>query len=172
MQNNKLPKQDRILQYDLKHAISSKPLIGLWRLLTGYQLEYVAATILIGLSAFSKTITYLLLQFFIDNYLITQTSPYPVILIPLGFVGLAILQGAFTFFSGKFAAEAAEGSTRRLRNYLFDHIQHLTFTYHSETDTGELIQRCTSDVDALRRFYNDQAIGIGRIFLLFVINFA
>ena len=172
MSKKKIPKQDRILQYDLKHAISTNPLIGLWRLMSGYQMQYVVATILIGLSAFSKTITYLLLQFFIDNYLIVQTAPYPVLFIPLGFVALAILQGIFTFLSGKLAAETAEGSTRRLRNYLFDHIQHLTFTYHSETDTGELIQKCTSDVDALRRFYNDQAIGIGRIFLLFVINFA
>ena len=38
-------------------------------------------------------------------------------------------------------------------------------------ETGELIERSTSDVDALRRFYSDQAIGIGRIILLFAINF-
>ena len=35
-----------------------------------------------------------------------------------------------------------------------------------------MIERCTSDVDALRRFYSEQAIGVGRIVLLFVINFA
>jgi ATP-binding cassette subfamily B protein len=59
----------------------------------------------------------------------------------------------------------------RLRNYLFDHIQRLTFTYHSKTPTGELIQRSTSDVDAVRRFFADQAINAGRIVLLFIINF-
>ncbi len=37
--------------------------------------------------------------------------------------------------------------------------------------TGELIQRSTSDVDALRRFFADQAISVGRIILLFVVNF-
>ena len=37
--------------------------------------------------------------------------------------------------------------------------------------TGELIQRVTSDLDAVRRFYAEQAIGIGRILLLFRINF-
>jgi len=58
-----------------------------------------------------------------------------------------------------------------MRNYLYDHIQHLTFAYHSNTKTGELIERSTSDVDALRRFFSDQAISIGRILLLFVINF-
>jgi ATP-binding cassette subfamily B protein len=172
MSTSKIPKQDRVLKYDLKHAVSPNRILGLWRLMRGYHPEYILATILVGLSALSKTITYLLLQYFVDQYILAQTGDYPVLIIALGFVSLAILQGAFTFLSGKFAAQTAEGTTRRLRNYLFDHIQHLSFRYHSETDTGELIQRCTSDVDSLRRFYSDQAIGIGRIILLFVINFA
>ena len=92
--------------------------------------------------------------------------------IALGFVALALVEGGFTFLSGRLAARTAEGIARRLRNYLFDHIQRLTFTYHDHTQTGELIQRSTSDVDAVRRFYADQAIGIGRIVLLFGINFA
>ncbi len=91
--------------------------------------------------------------------------------IGLGFVGLAFIEGSMTFLSGRWAAQTAEGITRRLRNYLFDHIQHLSFTYHSKMETGELIERSTSDVDALRRFFADQAIGIGRIILLFIINF-
>ncbi|MBE3144057.1 MAG: ABC transporter ATP-binding protein, partial [Planctomycetes bacterium] len=99
-----------------------------------------------------------------------QQFSLPVI--ALGFIGLALVEGSFTFFSGRFAAQTAEGITRRLRNYLFDHIQNLPFSYHDKTPTGELIERCTSDVDALRRFYADQAIGIGRIVLLFGINFA
>ncbi len=56
----------------------------------------------------------------------------------------------------------------RLRNYLLDHIQRLTFTYHDKTQTGELIQRATSDVDTIRRFFAEQAIESGRIVLLFV----
>ena len=82
-----------------------------------------------------------------------------------------MIEGGFSFLSGRLTAQTAEGATRRLRNYLFDHIQHLTFTYHDKTQTGELIQRCTSDVDAVRRFFADQAIGVGRIILLFTINF-
>ena len=94
-----------------------------------------------------------------------------LVLIALGFIGLALLEGGFTFLSGRFAAQTAEGVARRLRNYLYDHIQRLTFSYHDRMETGELIQRSTSDVDAMRRFYAEQAIGIGRIILLFGINF-
>jgi ATP-binding cassette subfamily B protein len=70
------------------------------------------------------------------------------------------------------AAETAEGISLRLRNYLYDHIQRLSFTYHDRTQTGELLQRATSDVDAIRRLFADQAIESGRVVLLFVINFS
>jgi len=77
----------------------------------------------------------------------------------------------FTYLAGRLAAYTAENVIRRLRNYLFDHIQKLPFPYHDKTKTGELIQRSTSDVDALRRFLNDQAIGVVRILALFFVNF-
>ncbi len=101
----------------------------------------------------------------------TPTGPTCCRSIALGFVGLAVLQGGFTFLSGRLAARTAEGIVLRLRNYLFDHIQRLSFTYHDQTPTGELIQRSTSDVDAVRRFFADQAIEAGRIVLLFTVNF-
>jgi len=71
----------------------------------------------------------------------------------------------------RLAAQTAECVSRRLRNFLYDHIQRLTFSYHDRMQTGELISRSTSDVDALRRFYAEQALGIGRIVLLFTINY-
>ena len=157
--------------YDLKNAVSSNRLRGLWRLMTGYRLTYLGATLSLALAAVAQTSTYLLLRFFIDDVLGQEDYMRLLPLVALGFVGLALVQGTFTFLSGRFAAQTSEGTVRRLRNYLFDHLQRLSFTYHDRTQTGELVQRCTSDVDALRRFYADQAIGIGRIVLLFVINF-
>ncbi len=156
--------------YDLKNTLSKNRLTGLWRMISGYRLAYLGATVAVGIAALSKTFTYLLLRYFIDEIL--APGKYSIIpLAALSFVGLAIAEGGFTFLSGTLAARTAEGVTRRLRNYLFDHIQRLNFRYHAETSTGELIQRCTSDVDALRRFFSDQAISVGRIILLFVINF-
>jgi ATP-binding cassette subfamily B protein len=169
--NEELKTKEDILDFDLRKAITPNRLVGLWRLLNGYHGHYGAAALMQGLSAYSKTLTYFLLSYFVDSYLIHQTGVYPIPLIALGFVAFAGLQGIFTYLSGRLAAMSAEGSVERLRNFLYDHIQHLPFAYHGESDTGELVQRCTSDVDALRRFYNDQAIGIGRITLLFIINF-
>jgi ATP-binding cassette subfamily B protein len=160
-----------IPQYDLKNVQSKNRLRGMWRLMHGFRLAYVAANLSLALSAIFKTSTFLLLRYFADQILGQPEKNALLPFIGLGFIGLAALEGLFTFFSGRLAAFTAEGMTFRLRNYLFDHIQRLSFAYHSKAKTGELIERVTSDVDALRRFFSEQAIGVGRIFFLFIINF-
>ncbi len=156
--------------FDLKSTISEDRLAGLWGLLTGLRLKYLGATLSLGLAATAQTATALLLRYLIDDVLAQGRSGRVLPLTALGFLGLALLQGTFTFASGRLAAQTAEGVALRLRDYLFDHIQRLPFSYHDRMQTGELIQRCTSDVDAVRRFFAEQAIGVGRILLLFTIN--
>jgi ATP-binding cassette subfamily B protein len=158
-------------KFDFKRAISDKRLVGLWRMTPGFRLAYLGAVLGVGVAAVLRTGNYLLLRYFVDDVLTQEDLGRALPLIAVGFVGLALVQGAFSFLSGKLAARTAEGITLRLRNYLFDHIQRLSFAYHDRTKAGELIQRATSDVDALRRFFADQAIGAGRIVLLFVVNF-
>ncbi len=106
-----------------------------------------------------NTLTYVLLAYLIDDVLGQGIyTPAVLLWIALGFVGLALLQGFFTFWGGRLSAQTAEGIAQRLRDYLYDHIQRLSFSYHDKAQTGELIQRSTSDVDAIRRFFADQAI--------------
>ncbi len=155
---------------DLQNVVSGNRLVGLWRLLAGFRLTYLGASLSLGVAALAKTGTFLLLGYFVDNVLGQQQRAQILPVVALGFLGLAVLDGGGTFLSGRLAARAAEGIALRLRNYMFDHIQRLPFSYHNQTPTGELIQRSTSDVDALRRFFADQAIGIGRILLLFAVN--
>ena len=156
---------------DLHRALTPKRLRGLWQLMSGYQLLYVIAILGQGFAALARTGTYILLSYFADNYIADQTGEFPVWMIALGFVLSAALQGLFSFLSSRFAARTSEGTVKNLRDYLFDHIQNLPFAYHGETDTGDLISRCTSDIDAIRKFYSEQAVGIGRISLLFIVNF-
>ncbi|HNJ12926.1 MAG TPA: ABC transporter ATP-binding protein [Anaerolineales bacterium] len=161
--------------FDFRDALHTNRLVGLWRMMTDFRLSYVAATLALAVSALAKTSVYLLLRFFADDVLkkgtmIGTTMTQTFLYIGLGFFILALFEGGFAFLSGRLAAYTAEGITRRLRDFLFDHIQRLSFSYHSATPTGDLIERVTSDVDALRRFFSEQAIGVGRIILLFVIN--
>jgi ATP-binding cassette subfamily B protein len=161
--------------FDFRNAIVDNRLQGLWRVMTGYHLAYGGAVLTLAVSALSKTATLFVLRYFAD---LVSGNAKPIgadlgqtfLLIGLAFVGFAAVEGGFAFISGQMAAYTAEGITRRMRNFLFDHIQRLGFAYHSKTPTGDLIERVTSDVDALRRFFSEQAIGVGRIILLFVIN--
>jgi ATP-binding cassette subfamily B protein len=158
-------------KYDLRHSISDRPLIGFWRLMTGFRTLYVVAVVALALSSLALTTSSLLVRFFIDEALNRPDLGTILPFIALGFIGLALLQGSFGFLSGRAAARTAEGLALRIRDFIYDHMQRLTFTYHDKMQTGELIQRATSDVDAVRRFFSEQAIGFGRITLLFVINF-
>src|SRR5262245_46415382 len=170
------PAYEPALTFDFRKSIEENRLKGLWKMMVDYRLPYIGATAALAISALAKTFTYMLLRYFADDVLtqgkligatLLQTSLW----IGVGFVGLALVEGGFAFLSGRLAAFTAEGITRRLRDFLFDHIQRLSFSYHATTPTGDMIERVTSDVDALRRFFSEQGIGMGRIILLFVINF-
>lgn len=157
-------------ELDLKEAIHPNRVVGLWRMAKGYRLLYLAAIVGVMLATLAQTGVYYLLRYFVDDVLGRDNLGQIVPWIALGFIGLALVQGLFTYLSGRWAAHTAESIAQRLRNYLFDHIQRLSFTYHDQTQTGELIQRTTSDVDAFRLFFSEQAIGSGRIIMLFAVN--
>lgn len=78
------------------------------------------------------------------------------------------LSGALAYARGRWVALASEALIRNLRNNLYRHLQHLPATYHDTAQTGDLVQRCTSDVETLRLFYNNQVIEIARAVLLLV----
>lgn len=160
---------------NLKQTTSPNRLLGLWRLIGGFRLIYLGAIFALALAASAKMTSYLVLRNFIDTALAetqSATGAIPIYYYALGFLGLALFEATFTFFSGRLAARAAEGVTLRLRNYLFDHLQRLPFVYHDHMQTGELLQRASSDVDTIRRFFADQGTQVGRILALFLINLA
>ena len=156
---------------DLKPVAAENRWKGLWRMLQGHRLAYSLAAVGLGVAALSRSGVYLLLGFFIDQVLGSAGFDQRVPLVALAFMGLATVQGSFTYLSGTLSGRTAEAATRRLRNYLYDHIQRLSFSYHDRTKTGELIQKVTSDVDAVRRFIAQEVVEFGRILMLFLANF-
>lgn len=159
------------LEYDLKNTLASNSFVGLWRMATGFRTIYIVAAVAAGIAALSRSAVFYLLRYFVDDVLPAAESRGLIFWVAAGVIGLALAQGLFSFAMNRLAAQTAEGIARRLRNYLYDHIQRLTFTYHDTMQTGELIQRATSDVDTLRRLFQDQLIGIGRVGALVGVNF-
>ena len=87
----------------------------------------------------------------------------------LALILMNIVNGVFTFIKGRSSAIASENIARKLRNDLYRHLQHLPFTYHVKAQAGELIQRCTSDVDTIRRFLAVQVMEVVNTVLMVVI---
>ncbi len=64
----------------------------------------------------------------------------------------------------------AETLVMTMRNRLFEHIEHLPFSWYVKNPTGDLIQRCTNDVEMVKNFLSEQLTGMFRIIVMLVIG--
>ena len=87
----------------------------------------------------------------------------------LALVGLNLLNGLVGFGKGRAQAVAGENVSLTLREKLYGHIQRLPFSYHVKAETGDLVQRCTSDVDTVRRFLATELMQVFNAVLMIVI---
>lgn len=151
------------------------------RYLKGLQGLFIFAAFCVILGAGSGFLTPLIIRFGVDSVLGGKPSALPWGLgayldshgVP-GFVrqNLWLLAAAvilvsltahfFTYLRGRLSAMVSEEFGRRLRNALFEHIQKLPYAWHSKVQTGDIIQRCTSDVDTIRRFIGVQSMQLFR----------
>lgn len=69
-------------------------------------------------------------------------------------IAVTVLRGMATYGQSYLSAYLAQYLAYRLRNLLYDHIQHLSFAYHDRAQTGELMSRVTADVEAVRLFFH------------------
>ena len=83
----------------------------------------------------------------------------------------AILAGVFNYLSRINMAKGAESFVKKLRDELFAHTQNLPFEWHTKNLTGDTIQRCTSDVETVRRFVFAQLIEVIRTVILILIAY-
>ena len=65
---------------------------------------------------------------------------------------------------------AAETLVKTMRDRLFGHIQRLPFSWHMKNRTGDIIQRCTSDIDTMKNFLSEQLTSIFRIVIMLVLS--
>ena len=81
-------------------------------------------------------------------------------------VVLTLLAGVFSFLKSRWAAIASEALAQRLRDELFGHLHRLPAAFFDAADSGDLVQRCTSDVETIRVFLQAHVVEIGRAVLL------
>ena len=98
-----------------------------------------------------------------------RENPGQTLLLAAGAIIIASLIGGLGNFGTRTAtARGSEGFVKGLRDALYSHIQRLPFSWHVGHKTGEIIQRCTSDVEVIRNFFTNQLLEVIRIVFMIV----
>lgn len=84
-------------------------------------------------------------------------------------IGIALGNGVAIYLYRSNTAKVGETFAKNMRDILFHHVQRLPMSWHSENQTGDIIQRCTTDVETIRNFVVTQVLEVFRtVFLLAV----
>lgn len=155
----------------------------------GSRLLYIVAIISIGIASFIAMVEPMVVRITIDSIIGNKPLDAPLAIeklvqtiggreilgrnlwiCSLALISLTCVRGIFLYLKGKLSAQAAENMARNIRIRLYDHIQKLPYEYHVKAESGDLIQRCTSDVETIRKFFALQMVEIGRA--IFIVTFA
>ena len=86
-------------------------------------------------------------------------------------IAVAVLSGFSMFISRTNTAKAGENFAKNMRDTLFIHVQKLPMKWHDKNQTGDIIQRCTSDVEVIRNFVVTQLLEVFRTVFLVSVSF-
>jgi ATP-binding cassette subfamily B protein len=147
----------------------------------GYKLIYFIAVLLLILLQYMRSLSPLFITYVIDTVLSGEKSVLPQFLeklmvdgsIKVQLLYVALVYVLFTFIRvaimfGRRVLNAyfTENISYNMRNTLYKKLQDLSFTYHNHAETGDIIQRCTTDVETYRNFIGEQLIEIFRLVFL------
>jgi ATP-binding cassette subfamily B protein len=155
----------------------------------GNRLYYFGAVLMAGLATFTTMLPPLIIRITIDSALDGKPMEAPALVInfienlggvsalavniwicSLAIVAVTITTGVFSYFRGKFTAKGSENIAKALKDTLYDHLQKMPYNYHVNAQTGDLIQRCTSDVETIRRFLASQMVEAFRV--IFIVTYS
>ncbi len=161
----------------LKH----RKLYLIFRFLQGSKIYFAAAIAASLISTILNALTPQIFRFSIDEVLSgnignsrnggSYLSSHLWIL-ALMIVAVAVASGIFTYISRTNTARAGENFAKNLRDALFIHVQKLPMKWHDRNQTGDIIQRCTSDVEVIRGFVVTQLLEVFRTAFLVLMSFA
>ena len=149
---------------------------------------FIAAVLFSIAAAFLDMVTPKLVQYTVDHVLGSEIPDSPFVadvisffggrdilrsrlwIIALLVAGVALVSALFRYLYHVVNVRGTEKMVKSLRDRLFDHILHLPFSWHDKNHTGDIIQRCTSDVETIRNFVAEQMAALFRILILVVLS--
>ncbi len=94
-----------------------------------------------------------------------------LIILAIGIVLVAVLKVSNEYLSTVFHTKAAETLIKSMRDSVFKHIQRLPFSWHMKNHTGDIIQRCTSDIEMVKNFISGQLTNVISIVFYLILAF-
>lgn len=144
------------------------------RFLEGSKAYFALAVAASLISTLLNALTPQIFRFSIDEVLSGGGGSYlsdNLWILALLIVAVAVGSGIFTYISRTNTAKAGENFAKNLRDALFVHVQKLPMKWHDRNQTGDIIQRCTSDVEVIRGFVVTQLLEVFRTAFLVIISF-
>lgn len=144
------------------------------RFFVGARGAFAAAVAAAFLTTALNSLTPQIFRFTIDSVLGGNEYPYlssHLWIMGLILAGVALLSGAAMFVSRYCTAKAGENFAKNMRDTLFAHVQKLPMSWHDKHQTGDIIQRCTSDVEVIRNFVVTQLLEVFRTIFLVAASF-
>jgi ATP-binding cassette, subfamily B, bacterial len=160
----------------------------MWDMMEGERLRYGAAIVALVVASCFLYLTPLVPQIIIDGVIAPDpNTASPFVLRTVEYFGgaaflrsnlwlaamamiiLTVIAGVFTYLRGRWSAQASESIIRCVRDHVYDHLQKLPCRFFDHAETGDLIQRCTSDVETVRKFISSHVVEIGRAMLMLVV---
>ncbi len=155
--------------------------------LKGNRINLILMILLGVISVFFSLLHPLVFSFFIDNVINKQPIENKLVhslVISIGGIeviqnhlwigGLVIIliyviSSLALYFRGYLSGIISENMVYHIRNDLYDHLQKLPYSYHVKVKTGELVQKCTSDVEQIRKVMGSQLQQIVRSISIIII---
>lgn len=146
----------------------------LFQYFRGIKRYFLLAIITSLLATGFNSLTPQIFKFSIDEIL--QGNQYTFLyehlwIIVLVLLVIAILSGISTFLCRYNTSLAGEYFSKNLRDALYSHVQKVHMQWHDQNQTGDIIQRCTSDVEVIRNFVVTQLLEVFRTIFLVLISF-
>lgn len=127
--------------------------------LNSYRLIVTGAGVSLLLLTATNAVTPQLFRWAIDRGIARQDLQL-VLKCGILMVMVAVGRGLFNFGQTFWAEQASQGVAYDLRNVIFQKIQNLSFSYHDQAQTSQLLTRITSDVEQIRTFIGTSLIQV------------
>lgn len=142
---------------------------------TGAKKYFVMAVFASFITTILNSLTPQIFRFTIDSVLGSDEYPFlseHLWIMALVVIGVAVMSGIFLYVGRVGTALAGETFAKNMRDALFVHVQKLPMSWHDKNQTGDIIQRCTSDVEVIRNFVVTQLLEVFRTSFLVIVSFA